>query len=61
MSRKGNCINNAPIESFFGHLKDDIDFRETKTFQELDDVLNTYMNYYNNQRYQWDIQKMTPA
>ena len=27
MSRKGNCIDNAPVESFFGHLKDDVDYR----------------------------------
>jgi len=27
MSRKGNCVDNAPIESFFGHLKDELDFK----------------------------------
>ena len=61
MSRKGNCIDNAPIESFFGHLKDDVNYKETKTFNELNDILKTYMNYYNNNRYQWNIQKMTPV
>jgi len=61
MSRKGNCIDNAPIESFFGHLKDDINYKEAKTFYQLHDMLNTYMNYYNNNRYQWDLKKMTPV
>jgi putative transposase len=31
MSRKGNCIDNAPIESFFGHLKDELDFKSCST------------------------------
>lgn len=61
MSRKGNCIDNSPIESFFGHLKDDVDYRETKTFQEIETEINNYMEYYNNGRYQWDIKKMTPV
>jgi transposase InsO family protein len=61
MSRKGNCIDNSPIESFFGHLKDDVGYREAKTFDELNDMINEYMDYYNNRRYQWGIKKMTPA
>ena len=61
MSRKGNCIDNSPIESFFGHLKDDVDYRKTKTFEELEKEINNYMEYYNNKRYQWDIKKMTPV
>ena len=36
MSRKGNCLDNAPIESFFGHLKDDIDYKNCKNFEELE-------------------------
>lgn len=61
MSEKGNCIDNSPIESFFGHLKDDVDCKEAKTFDELNDMINEYMNYYNNHRYQWEIKKMTPV
>jgi len=61
MSRKGNCIDNSPIETFFGHLKDDVDYKEAKTFNELSDMINKYMDYYNNRRYQWGIKKMTPA
>ena len=61
MSRKGNCIDNAPIESFFGHFKDDVDYKEARTFDELNDIINAYMDYYNNHRYQWEIKKMAPV
>lgn len=61
MSRKGNCIDNAPIESFFGHFKDDVDFKNCKTFEELYTLIENYMQYYNNERYQWNLKKMTPV
>lgn len=61
MSRKGNCIDNCPIESFFGHFKDEVDCKESKTFEELNDKINKYMYYYNNERYQWNLKKMTPV
>jgi len=61
MSRKGNCIDNAPMESFFGHLKDDVDCKTAKNFNDLNDAINNYMDYYNNKRYQWDLKKMTPV
>lgn len=61
MSRKGNCIDNAPIESFFGHLKDDVEYKQAKTFNELTNIIKEYINYYNNNRFQWEIKKMTPV
>lgn len=61
MSRKGNCIDNAPIESFFGHLKDDVDYRHCRTFEELNSLIEEYMRYYNNGRQQWELKKMTPV
>jgi len=61
MSRKANCIDNSPMESFFGHLKDDVDCKQAKTFEELSDMIKTYMDYYNKERYQWELQKMTPV
>jgi len=61
MSRKGSCIDNAPIESFFGHLKDDIDCRDCKTFEELHRLIENYIRYYNNERAQWGKNKMTPV
>lgn len=61
MSRKGNCLDNAPIESFFGHLKDEIDYRNCKTFEELKEKIDEYIYYYNNGRYQWSKNKMAPV
>ena len=61
MSRKGNCIDNAPIESFFGHFKDEVDYRSCQTFEELYALTAEYINYYNNERYQWELKKMTPV
>lgn len=61
MSRKGNCIDNAPVESFFGHFKDDADYQDCKTFTELKDKVDNYMNYYNHDRPQWNLKKMTPV
>lgn len=60
MSRRGNCWDNAPQESFFGHLKDEVDYQSSKTLQELKTKINHYMVYYNNYRYQWNLKKMTP-
>lgn len=61
MSRKGNCIDNAPMESFFGHLKDELEFKSCQTFEDLATKVNEYMQYYNHNRYQWGLKKMTPV
>jgi len=61
MSRKGNCIDNAPMESFFGHFKDDVDYEECRTYEELELLVEEYIRYYNHERYQWDLKKMTPV
>lgn len=61
MSRKGNCLDNAPTESFFGHMKDEIDITSCKTFQELVKYIENYIFEYNNNRPQWNKKKMTPV
>ena len=61
MSRKGNCIDNAPMESFFGHMKDDVDYKNCKTFEELRLRVEEYVRYYNYERQQWGLKKMTPV
>jgi len=61
MSRKGNCLDNAPIESFFGHFKDELDYSNCDTFKELEKKVNEYIYDYNNKRYQWSLKKMTPV
>ena len=61
MSRKANCWDNAPQESFFGHMKDEIDLSKCTTFQDVVAVIDDYMDYYNTERYQWDLAKLAPA
>lgn len=61
MSRKGNCLDNSPIESFFGHLKDEVGYRSCKTFAEVKKKIEKYMEYYNNERPQWGLERKTPA
>jgi putative transposase len=61
MSRKGNCIDNASIESFFGHMKDEIDISRCKTFEDAKSELADYVEHYNNGRRQWEKKKMTPV
>lgn len=60
MSRRGNCWDNAPQESFFGHMKDEIDISGCERFQQVKDIIDDWMNYYNNDRYQWQLAKLSP-
>ena len=63
MSRRGNCWDNAPQESFFGHMKDDIR-DEIAVYSSFDDVkrkIDDWMDYYNNDRYQWELLKLSPV
>ena len=62
MSRKGNCWDNAPQESFFGHMKDEIGekIKQCKTFEETKMLIDDWMDYYNNYRYQWELAKLSP-
>lgn len=61
MSRRGNCWDNAPQESFFGHMKDELPaLGEVNTFESLQTIVDDYMDYYNNDRYQWHLAKLSP-
>ena len=62
MSRRGNCWDNAPQESFFGHMKDEIAglIADCETFQDVAARIDDWMDYYNNDRGQWDLLKLTP-
>ena len=62
MSRKGNCWDNAPQESFFGHMKDEIKYEIAmmKTYGEVKAKIDDWIDYYNNDRYQWDLVKLSP-
>lgn len=61
MSRKANCWDNAPQESFHGHMKDEIDLNSCKTFEDVKNMIEEYINYYNNERPQWELAKLTPS
>ena len=61
MSRKGNCLDNAPIESFFGHLKDESEYRKCRNWIELVKEIDRYIKYYNDERPQWGLKRKTPA
>lgn len=62
MSRKGSCWDNAPLESFFGHMKDHIKDKiaACSCYGDAKAVVDDYMDYYNNQRYQWRLAKLSP-
>ena len=60
MSRRGNCWDNAPQESFFGHMKDEIHLERCYSILDLKLVIDDYMDYYNNDRYQWGLAKLSP-
>jgi len=60
MSRRGNCWDNAPQESFFGRMKDHIKLKECESFEEVKKVIDDWMDYYNNDRYQWKLAKLSP-
>ena len=61
MSRKWNCLDNAPTETFFWHLKDEIDLSNCKNLKDVEIVIKNYIFYYNNYRFQWNKKKMTPV
>ncbi|MBO5623261.1 MAG: IS3 family transposase [Butyrivibrio sp.] len=60
MSRRGNCWDNAPQESFFGHFKDECDYKKCSNLEELRACIDDYRLYYNQERHMWDRLKMTP-
>lgn len=62
MSRKGNCWDNAPQESFFGHMKDELagEIPRWTCFTDVKKSIDDWIDYYNNDRYQWDLAKLSP-
>lgn len=61
MSRRGNCWDNAPQESFFGHFKDETNIKECETLEDVKREVKSYMTYYNHYRGQWNLKKLPPA
>lgn len=61
MSRKGNCLDNAPIESFFGILKDHLELKDCKNIQDIKKEVTKKIRYYNEVRPQVGLKKMPPS
>lgn len=61
MSRKGNCHDNACIESFFSHLKSEcIYLNDYNSEEEVINSIDEYINFYNNIRFQKKLKNMAP-
>lgn len=62
MSRRGNCWDNAPQESFFGHMKDELhdQIKNWNVFEDVRISIDDWMDYYNNDRYQMGLAQLSP-
>jgi len=61
MSRKGNCLDNAVIENFFGIVKSELFYiQKFKSIEHLKKEINQYINYYNNERIKSNLNNMIP-
>ena len=63
MSRKGNCLDNSPMENFFGIMKREMFYGheyEFKTLDELRIAMKEYIKYYNTQRITVKLKGLTP-
>lgn len=62
MSRKGNCLDNAVIENFFGLLKSEVLYlQEFKSMDYFKAELIEYLDYYNNKRIKAKLKGLPPA
>ena len=62
MSRKGNCLDNAVIENFFGLLKSELFYlQEFKSMEHFRQELIEYLDYYNNRRIKAKLKGLPPA
>ena len=62
MSRKGNCLDNAVIENFFGLLKSELLYLEKfDSMEHFKTALTDYLEYYNNRRIKEKLKGLPPA
>jgi len=62
MSRKGNCLDNAVIENFFGLLKSELLYlQEFASMEHFKQELIDHLNYYNNRRSKAKLKDLPPA
>lgn len=61
MSRVGKCIDNGPIEGFRGILKREFYYgKRFESREDIVDMIESYIYYYNNRRYQRQLVVVTP-
>ncbi|OOM75875.1 hypothetical protein CLPUN_29120 [Clostridium puniceum] len=61
MSRVGRCIDNGPMEGFWGILKSEMyHLRKFDTYVELEQAINGYIEFYNTKRLQKKLKGMAP-
>lgn len=61
MSRKGNCLDNAVIENFFGHLKSELLYlQKFYSVEHFKKELEEYIEYYNNKRIKLKLNGLSP-
>jgi transposase InsO family protein len=61
MSRVSRCIDNGPMEAFWGMLKSEMYYlRKFDSYEELESSVTEYIDFYNNGRYQKRLDCMTP-
>lgn len=61
MSRRACCWDNAPIESFWGRMKSEIGPTGDMTHDEVESLVDSFIDYYNNERGQERLGWLTPA
>lgn len=62
MSRVGKCIDNAPMESFWSHYKDEAYYdHKFETYEALVTSIKEYIAFYNHKRYQTKLGSLAPA
>ncbi|WP_083315534.1 IS3 family transposase [Peptoniphilus sp. HMSC075B08] len=62
MSRKGNCLDNSPMENFFGILKQEIYYRNKfYSYEELKEIIEKYIAYYNKDRIKEKLGYLSPV
>jgi len=61
MSRVSRCIDNGPMEAFWGMMKTEMYYiKKFNSYDELEEAVIEYIDYYNNRRYQKRLNCMTP-
>ena len=64
MSGKGNCLDNSPMENFFGVMKNEMFYGheyEFKSLDELEKAMIKYIEYYNNERIMEKTKGLSPS